>query len=109
MVLIHATIRRSGLVRLGRRDGAAGADALESLTGAGWGGGCIIRGEPLLKQLAIRRADGVDCCADEGVDKARQQLVSDSRRGVDLAQPDAQAGVDQEVVAEEVEGAVVVA
>ena len=53
--------------------------------------------------------DRVNGRGDQRVDEGGEQLLRHCGRRVDLAQPDAQAGVDQEVVAEEVEGAVVVA
>ena len=53
--------------------------------------------------------DRVNGGGDQGVDEGGEQMIRHGGRGVDLAQPDAQVGVDQEVVAEEVEGAVVVA
>ena len=51
----------------------------------------------------------VDGRGDEGVDEGGQQLLRHGGRCVDLAQPDAKVGVDEEIVAEEVEGTVVVA
>ena len=91
--------------------GRAHVECLEVIAALGGRGRLrIIRGGGLgSHQLYARRANRVDGGPDERLDQIRQQLIRDGGRGVDLAQPDAQFRVDEEVVPIELERLVILA
>ena len=56
----------------------------------------------------VGHADGIDRAADESEHQPWKQRVRNGGRGIHLAQPHAKVAVDDEVVAEQLEGTVIV-